>query len=66
MRNAVEQSRCHFRVAKDGDPFIKGKVGCKYDGCCLVKLSDQVEEHGAAGFWEGDVSQFVYNGFVPT
>jgi hypothetical protein len=44
MRETIEQSSRHFRIAEHGRPFSEGEVRRDYDGCALVKPPETEEE----------------------
>src|SRR5208283_3240543 len=59
MGQAIEQGRRHLGVAKNPGPFAEAEVGGDDDAGALVKLAEQMEEQGAAGRAERQISEFV-------
>ena len=59
MGEAVEQGGGHLCIAEDRGPFAEAEVGGDDDAGAFVELAQQVEEQGAAGCAERQVSQFV-------
>ena len=54
--DAVEQRRGHLGIAEDPHPFGEGQVGGDDQRGLLVKLADQMEQQGAAGDGEWQVT----------
>src|SRR5262249_45969404 len=61
MRETIEQSRRHFRIAEHGEPFTEGEVRRDDDRCALVEPADQMEQELAAGLSERKIAEFVEN-----
>src|SRR6516225_720360 len=59
VSEAIEESRCHLRVAEYGSPFTEAEIGCDDDAGALVELAQQMEEQGPAGGAERQVAKLV-------
>ena len=49
VSEAIEECRCHLRVAEHGSPLAKAEIGRDDDAGALVELAQQIEEQGSAG-----------------
>ena len=59
VREPVEQRRGHLCVAEDVSPLREAQIGCDDDARALVEFAQQMEEQGAAGLAERQITQFV-------
>lgn len=59
MGEPVEQSSCHFSVAKYLGPFTDAEVSLYDDTGALVELAQKVEQQRAAGRAERQIAKFV-------
>ena len=59
MRQAIEQRGGHLRIAKDTGPFGERQIGGEHHARSLVELREQMEEQGAAGRTERQITQFI-------
>ena len=59
MREAVEERRCHLRIAEHARPFAESEIGGDQDRSALVEAADEVEEKLPAGLGEGQIAEFV-------
>jgi hypothetical protein len=57
VREAVQEGRSHFGVAKDTRPFAESEIGGDDDGSALVEPADQMKEELTAGLREGRVAE---------
>jgi hypothetical protein len=48
VSEAIEERRCHLRVAENGSPLAKAEIGRDDDAGALVELAQQIEEQRAA------------------
>jgi hypothetical protein len=46
VSEAIEERRCHLRVAEHGGPLAKAEIGRNDDAGALVELAQQMEEQG--------------------
>ena len=44
MREAIEQRRGRFRIAKHARPFAEGEIGGDDDRCSLVRAGDEMKQ----------------------
>ena len=49
VREAVQEGRGHFGVAKDARPFAESEIGGDDDGSALVEPADQMKEELPGG-----------------
>jgi len=59
MREAVEERRCHLRIAEHARPFAESEIGGDQDRSALVEAADEVEEKLPAGLGEGQIAELV-------
>src|SRR5271156_306401 len=59
VSEAIEERRCHLRVAEHGCPLAKAEIGRDDNAGALVELAQQMEEQGSAGGAEREVAEFV-------
>jgi len=48
VSEAIEESRCHLRVAEHGRPFAEAEIGRDDDAGAFVELAQQMEEQSSA------------------
>ena len=48
VSEAIEERRCHLRVAEYGSPLAKAEIGRDDDAGALVELAQQMEKQRAA------------------
>ena len=59
MGEPVEQSSCHFSVAKYLGPFTEAEISCDDGTGALIKLAQKVEQQCAARRAERQVTKLV-------
>ena len=59
MGEPVEQCGRHLGVSEDARPFAEAEVGGDDDRGPLVELAEQVEQQGATGRAERQISQLI-------
>ena len=55
----IEQSGCHFGVAKHICPFAKAQVGGDNDAGLLIELAEQMEQQRTARWTKRQIAQLI-------
>ena len=59
MREAVQESGGHLRVAENAWPFAESEIGGDDDRGAFVETADHVEQELSAGLREGEIAKLV-------
>ena len=59
MSEAIEERGRHLGVAEHGGPFAEAEIGRDDDAGAFIELAQQVEEQGAAGGAERQITKLV-------